>query len=128
MRGFACGDTGEIAEAAEHAPDDEGADRQKRHELDERFGGDRQDQAVLMFGRIDPARAEGHRESGEQQRDGRGRKCDEGAAGARRACSNEPITIMIVCGDRLELQRDIRAPRRSPRCSATSAATFCDLP
>ena len=70
MRGLDWAIAREIAEPAEHAPHHKGPDRQERHQLDQGFGGDRQDQAVLMLGGIDAARAESHREGGEQRGDG----------------------------------------------------------
>ena len=61
------------ADPAEHREDDEEAHRQERHELDQRLGGDRHDQAFLVLRRIDVARAEQHRESRHRQRDDEGR-------------------------------------------------------
>ena len=53
----------------EHPEGDEDADRQERQQLDDRFGGDRQHQAVLMLGRVDVPGAEQHREHRHRQRD-----------------------------------------------------------
>ena len=52
----------EAADAAEHGEDDEEADRQERRELDQRLGRDRHDQAFLVLGGVDVARAEQHGE------------------------------------------------------------------
>ncbi len=54
---------------AEHPERDEGAGRDKGHQLDDGFGGDRQHQAVLMFGRVGLAGSEQHRERRHRQRD-----------------------------------------------------------
>ena len=56
-------DLRQIADAAVEPPDDEGADGEERDQLDHRFDGDGEDEAVLMLLRIDAARAERHRES-----------------------------------------------------------------
>ena len=60
----------QLAEAAEQPPDDEGADGEEGDELDHRLDRDRQDQPVLVLGRVDPPRAERHGEGGEQEGDG----------------------------------------------------------
>ena len=96
-------DREERAEAAEHAPDDEGADREKGDELDHRFGRDRQDQPVLMLGRIDPPRAERHGEGGEQQRRRRertattARPASAGRARTSRPPSASSAVIALSC-------------------------------
>ena len=59
---------GEIAETAEHAPGDEGADEQERDQLDDGFERDGEDQPVMMLGRLDAARAEQDGEGREQER------------------------------------------------------------
>ena len=53
----------------EHEERHEHADRHEGDELDQRLGRDREDQAVLMLGRIDVARAEQHREGRHRERD-----------------------------------------------------------
>ena len=53
---------------AEHPERHEDADRQKGEQLDDRFGRDRQHQAVLMLGGVDMAGAEQHREGRHRQR------------------------------------------------------------
>ena len=55
--------------AVEHPERHEEADRQEREQLDDRFGGDREHQAVLVLGGVDMARAEQHREGRHRQRD-----------------------------------------------------------
>ena len=62
-----------IADAAQHGERDEEADRQEGGELDERFGRNRDDQAFLMLGRIDVARAEQNGEGRHRQGDDEGR-------------------------------------------------------
>ncbi len=54
--------------SVEHHEGDEYADRDEGHELDQRLGRDRQDEAVLMLGRVDVARAEQHREGRHRER------------------------------------------------------------
>ena len=96
----------QLAQAAEQPPDDEGADGEEGDELDHRLDRDRQDQSVLMLGRIDPPRAERHGEGGEQEGDG------EVESGGRRA-GRQPSVLERIdhhqhrLGDRLELQRDV---------------------
>ena len=53
----------------EHDEGDEHADGHEGDQLDQRFGRDRQDQPVLMLGRVDVARAEQHREDRHRERD-----------------------------------------------------------
>ena len=50
------------ADAAEGKEHDEHADGEKRHQLDQRLGRDREDEAVLVFGGVDVAGAEQNRE------------------------------------------------------------------
>ena len=57
------------AGAAEHPEGHEDADREEGEQLDDRFGGDRQHQTVLVFGGVDMAGAEQHREGRHRQRD-----------------------------------------------------------
>ena len=68
-----CGSLQRLAEqrdrAVEHPEGDENADREKCDQLDDRFGGDRQHQAVLMLGGVDVAGAEQHGEGRHRQRD-----------------------------------------------------------
>ena len=52
-----------------HPEGDEHAGSKERHQLDDRLGGDRQHQAVLMFGGAGLARAEQHREHRHRHRD-----------------------------------------------------------
>ena len=68
----------------EHPEGDEDADRQKRQQLDDRFRGDREHQAVLMLGRVDMARAEQHREQRHRQRDIERHVAEQRPADARR--------------------------------------------
>jgi hypothetical protein len=60
----------QVHRPVEHDEGDEHADGDEGDQLDQGFGRDREDQPVLMLGRIDVARAEQHRE-------GRHRECDE---------------------------------------------------
>ncbi len=53
----------------EHDKGDEHADGKERRKLDDRFGGDRQHQAVLMLGRVDMPGAEQHGKRRHGQRD-----------------------------------------------------------
>ena len=85
----------EFAETAEKPPDDEGADREERDQLDHRFHRDREDQPVLVLRRIEPPRAERHGEGREQQRH-RERERRDGAPGVSRPCSKDSTTISIV--------------------------------
>ena len=97
----------QVANAAVETPHDEGADRQKRDELDDRLDGDRKNEAVLMLLRIDAPRAEGDGEGRERQRD---RERDRGRRRARR----QPAVVerrhdrQQRRRDRLELKRDVR--------------------
>ena len=101
------GGLGQIADPAVEPPDDEGADREKRRELDDRFHRDGEDEAVLVLLRIDPPRSEGDGEGGEHQRD---RERERSRGRARR----QPRLVEggDDCHQRgrgsLELQRDIR--------------------
>ena len=93
----------EPAEAAEHGEDDEKPDGEEGRQLDEGFRRHRDDQALLVLGRIDMARAEQHRERGHRQRN------DEGRVGRQvevleRARAQQRVDRD---GDRLQLQRDI---------------------
>ena len=92
--------------AVEHPERDEDADRQERHELDDRFGGDREHQAVLMLGGIDVARAEQHGEGRHRQRDEQRDVAEQGPAGviAGRDMSKDRFERGR---HRLELQRDV---------------------
>ena len=53
----------------EHPESDEHADADKGNELDDRLGGDRQHQSVLMLGGVDMARAEQDGEDRHRDRD-----------------------------------------------------------
>ncbi len=55
--------------AVEHHEGDDDADRHEGDELDDGLGRDREDQPVLMLGRVDVARAEQHRERRHRHRD-----------------------------------------------------------
>ncbi len=90
------GRLGQIAEAAVQPPDDEGADREKRHELDDRLHRDRQDQPVLVLLRIDPPRAEGDGEGGEHQGDRQRERRADGVSGVSRDWAKDATTVISV--------------------------------
>ena len=104
------------AGAAEHPEGDENADRQESEQLDDRFGGDRQHQAVLVLGRVDMAGAEQHREGRHRQRDEQRDIAEQrtGDAGVRRDLREDSFERER---HRLELQRDVgnRADDRDQR-------------
>ncbi len=90
----------------EHREGHEYADRQERDQLDERFRRDRQDQPVLVLGRVDMARAEQHREGRHRERDqqrdiAEDRLDDAGTGGERAQHGGERAR------HRFELERDI---------------------
>ncbi len=95
----------QICRPAEQEEDDIDAHREHRHELDDRFHRDREDQAVLVFRRIRVARTEDDRETGEKERDQK-RQVDEVLARAYAV-----VAGVDHRGDRtrhrLELQCDI---------------------
>ena len=77
--GIGPGDLGQIADPVVEPPDDEGANGEKRHQLDDQFDRDGENETVLMLLGVDAPGAERHREDGEQQRHreierGRGRR------------------------------------------------------
>ncbi len=104
------------ARAVEHPEGDEDADRQEGQQLDDRFGGDRQHQAVLMLGGVDMAGAEQHREHRHRQRDEQRDVAEQraGDAGARRDLREDGFQRER---HRFELQRDVgnRADDRDQR-------------
>ena len=93
----------ESADAAEHGEEDEEADRQEGRELDQRLGGDGDDQALLVLGGIDVAGAEQDGERRHRQGD------DEGGVGRQIELLQRPRAEQRVDrkGDRLQLQRDV---------------------
>ena len=94
----------EVADAAEHGEHHEEADRQERRQLDQRLGGDRDDQAFLVLGGIDVAGAEQDGEDGHRYRDDEcrvGRKMQM----AERARPQQGIDRKR---HRLQLQGDVR--------------------
>ena len=60
---------GKAGNAAENGIQNENADGQKGGKFHQRFGGDRQHQTMLMFGRIDMAGSKQHCEQRECERD-----------------------------------------------------------
>ena len=100
------GDARQFADPAGKTPDDERAHGEKGHQLDDGFDRNGQDQPVLMLGRIDAPRAEGH---GEGRQHHRHREIE----GRRRRAGRQSTVFERVddhqdgLGDRLELQRDI---------------------
>ena len=68
--GIGLRDLGQFAKAVVEPPDDEGAQPEKRDQLDDRFDRDRENEAVLMLLGVDAPCAERHGEEGEQQGDG----------------------------------------------------------
>ncbi len=91
----------------EHHECHEDADRHERDQLDDRLGRDRQDQAVLMLGGVDMARAEQHREGrhrhGDEQRDVAEHRLRH--AGGHVEMRQDRAER---CGHGFELQRDVR--------------------
>ena len=91
------------ADAAKHGEDDEEANRQEGRELDQRLGGNGNDQALLVLGGVDMAGAEQDRERRHRQGD------DEGGVGRQiellqRARAEQRVDRE---GHRLQLQRDV---------------------
>jgi hypothetical protein len=89
--------------AAEHGEEDEEADGQKRRELDQRLGGDGDDQALLVLGGVDVAGTEQDGERRHRQGD------DEGGVGRQiellqRARAEQRVDRK---GHRLQLQGDV---------------------
>ncbi len=78
--------------------------RHKRSQFDERFQGDRQHQAVMVFARIDAARAKQDREQCKQQR------APQGAVATQRSRHTHPDAAEHAVGHRdgLQLQCEVR--------------------
>ena len=108
-----------------HHEGDKDADGEECHELDDRFGGDRQHQPVLMFGGVGVARAEQHRKRRHEQRDEQRAVAEhrrQPAARSRRGHDRADRR-----GHRLELQRDVRnhaddGDQRHRRCHGRALA------
>ena len=114
--GIGPSDLGQIADPVVEPPDDEGADGEKRNQLDDRFDRDGENEAVLMLLGVDAPGAERHREDGEQQRH---REIKRGRGRARRQARAIERIDHHQYGrrDRLELERHIgrRADQRDER-------------
>lgn len=111
---------------AEHEERHENADREKRHQLDDRLGRDREHEPILMLRRVDMPRSKKNREcrhsQGDQQRQVPERPGDDRGfdIGMRQ---NRPQGS----GHGLELKRDVGiAPMMA--MTATVAATACPFP
>ena len=93
--------------AVEHHEGDVAADHQERDQLHHGLEGDRQHQAVLVFGRIRVARAEGDGEARQHEGDDEGEIADETEA----ATGMPPLAARqehVERGrDRLQLQGDV---------------------
>ncbi len=91
----------------EHHECHEYADRQERNEFDDGFDGDRQHEAVLMFGGVDMPCTEQDREGGERNRDEQRRVTQRGLH--RVGPSGEGGHDRVERGRHgLELKRDVR--------------------
>ena len=90
--------------AVKHHEGHENADGEERHQLDDRFGGDRQHQAVLMLGGVGVAGAEQHRECRHEQRDEQRAVADDRLRGAGIGLRQDGADRRR---HRFELQRDI---------------------
>ena len=83
----------QAADATEHGEQDEEADRQECRELDQRFGGDGNDQAFLVLGGVDVAGAEQDGEGRHRQGD------DEGRVGRQVELLQRPLAEQRVDRD-----------------------------
>ena len=81
--------------AVEHPESDEDADRREGHQLDHGFRGDREHQAVLMFGGVDVTGAEQHGEGRHRQRDEQRDVAERNGTSARSA----PVCARMVPSD-----------------------------
>ena len=105
--GIGRGARGEIAQAVEHPPRHVDADGDEGDELDEGFHRDREDEAVLVFGGVDVARAERHREARQHQATMKDR-----LPALEESAMVRPAFERVEHGrdrhrDRLQLQRDV---------------------
>lgn len=103
---FSCPEA-QIAKPIEHPPRRVDADQDEGDQLDQRFHGDGEHQAILMLGRVDVACAKRHGETGQQERDDQSQR----ACGAARHHDLTRIERIEHhddrAGDRLQLQGDI---------------------
>ncbi len=97
----------EIAETAEQPIGDEGPRRDKGDKLDDGLNRNGENEPVLVFGRVDVARAEGHGEGRQDEGDEKGEIAEEGPLRHIAAKPGGGEHGAKRSRDRLELKRDI---------------------